>query len=101
MLKVDMKVKLLLNLLAIIITKSKSTLETLQTTSLPSTLFKGSSPINCDIKEANLFNNYFYSIFTKTSTSPATSSDYPTIPTLLFNIAITKEEVYDCLYSQS
>jgi len=36
---------------------------------LISTLYHNSSPINCD---TDLFNNYFYSIFTTTSNDPTT-----------------------------
>jgi len=62
--------------------------------SIPSTLFQNSSPINCDFEKANLFNNYFYSVFTKPSPSLATGTDYPIS---LSSIQITEEEVYDIL----
>ena len=95
MLKIDTNVILLLNLLAIAIQKSTNILETLQSLH-PSTLFHDSSPINCDDEKANLFNNYFYSIFTKTPSCMVSSNDYPTV---LSSITITEEEVYDTLVS--
>jgi len=62
--------------------------------SIPSTLLHDSSPTNSDTDKANLFNNHFYSIFTKSS--PCTISRYNN-PTSFSNIIITEEEVYDSL----
>jgi len=65
-----------------------------KSTSIPSTLFHDSSPTNIDTDKANLFNNHFYSIFTKSS--PSTISCYDNLISFS-NIIITEEEVYDCL----
>jgi len=57
-----------------------------KSTPIPSTLFYDSSPISSD--KANLFNNHFYSIFTK---PPCTTFHYDN-PTSFSNITITEEE---------
>ena len=55
-------------------------------------MFHDSSPVTCDNEKANIFNNYFYSIFTKTMHNTVSINNHPTV---LSNIIITEEDVYD------
>ena len=67
----------------------------------PRCMYLGSDEATCDESKASLFNNYFYSVFTRSphseineSTTEDSSDD-----TLLNNISITPTDVYEALSS--
>ena len=66
------------------ITKSKS---------IPSTVHFDSLTASSDSKKASLFNQYFYSVFIYTSSSPSTD-DLPDLSNIINSVEFTEMEVY-------
>ena len=61
---------------------------------IPPTLHHNSMVADSDIDKANMFNDYFYSVFTQATTNQSFPIDNSSH---LSNISITKEDVYNAL----
>ncbi|MCY3929513.1 MAG: reverse transcriptase family protein [Acidobacteria bacterium] len=62
--------------------------------SIPPTLHYNSISADSDLDKANIFNDYFYSVFTQAPTNYPTPSN---ISSVLSNISISEEDVYNAL----
>ena len=78
-----------------------NTFVTLQKTrSIPELMYFNTQCGSCDAENANLFNKFFYSIFTRSSTDPNNIDNLTSdVPTPLTELNFTQDDVYDILAS--
>ena len=66
---------------------------------IPSTMYHGLTNATSDEDRANLFNKYFYSVFTHSTFTIPPASDLPTLNSSITSVVISVSEVYDILSS--
>jgi len=69
-----------------------------KTRSIPSTIYFDSLTASSDLDRANLFNHYFHSVFTNTSSLPSID-DLPDLSHTINSVEFTEMEVYNVLIS--
>ena len=67
--------------------------------SIPSTIFYDNTSASQDLDKANLFNKYFYSVFSRSTYSLPNFENMPRASVSLDSIYISEEDVYDVLLS--
>ena len=67
--------------------------------SIPSTIFYDNTSASQDLDKANVFNKYFYSVFSRSTYSLPNFENMPRASMSLDSIFISEEEVYDVLSS--
>ena len=66
---------------------------------IPSTMYHGSTNATSDEDRDNLFNKYFYSVFTQSTFTLPPASDLPTLDSFITSVVIPVSEVYEILSS--
>ena len=73
---------------------------TTKTRSIPELMYFNTQCRSCDEENVNLFNEFFYSIFTQSSTDPNNIDNLTSdVPTPLTELNFTQYDVYDILAS--